>query len=283
MSSRRSKSDEHDGRRTTMRRMRTAGTRRRACGAPSVEMYGSDRQCLETVRGLVRAGWTVTVVCPSFRGRTFGGRRGASRRIRDVSVSAPVLRKAALRPANLVRLVAGCLLRCLGSCGSCGTVDPDVVYVSTLTTPVWIVAGRLARRRTVVHVHEAEDALPAVLRAALAAPLLFATRSSPTARRRRPHSGGAFPPPAARRRGPQRRPRPQVRDRTPREELHAPVRLVVVGGSRHAKESWSRWTPSPSSGVGGVDARPRAGRGRVRRVRVVRRGAARPHRVGRAR
>jgi glycosyltransferase involved in cell wall biosynthesis len=143
---------------------------------PSLEMYGSDRQCLETVRGLVDAGWAVTVVVPPPAGQAplkdALEKAGAS----VIFASAPVLRRAVLTPTNIVRMIANCVMTLPRLLHIMRDVDPDVVYVSTLTTPLWIFAGRLAKRRTVVHVHEAEEALPAVLRAALAAPLLLATR-----------------------------------------------------------------------------------------------------------
>lgn len=196
---------------------------------PSVEMYGSDRQCLETVHGLIAAGWAVIAVVPTSTGGTplrhALDEAGASVR----TVGAPVLRRAVLTPVNLVRLVASCITALPTLLRTVRMVDPDVVYVSTLTTPLWIVAGRLAGRRTVVHVHEAEEALPAVVRAALAAPLLLATRiianssatkaalqrSLPGIRRRIDVVLNGVP-------GPER-------VTAPRTTLDGPVRLVVVG------------------------------------------------------
>jgi glycosyltransferase involved in cell wall biosynthesis len=196
---------------------------------PSVEMYGSDRQCLETVRGLVDAGWAVTVVVPPPEGpaplKDALEQAGAS----VVVASAPVLRRAVLTPTNLVRMIASCVTTLPRLLHIVRDVDPDVVYVSTLTTPLWIVAGRLAKRRTVAHVHEAEEALPAVLRAALAAPLLLATRiiaNSEATRSVLQRSLRTF-----------RRPVDVVLNgvsgpeavSAPRRALNAPVRLVVVG------------------------------------------------------
>lgn len=50
---------------------------------------------------------------------------------------------------------------------------PDLVFVNTLTIPLWIYLARLANKRTIVHVHEAEKSAPAIQRAVLAFPLLI--------------------------------------------------------------------------------------------------------------
>ena len=45
-------------------------------------------------------------------------------------------------------------------------IRPDVMYVKTVTIPLWIIAARLARKPVVVHVHEAETDAAKPLRAA---------------------------------------------------------------------------------------------------------------------
>jgi glycosyltransferase involved in cell wall biosynthesis len=52
----------------------------------------------------------------------------------------------------------------------------DAVYVNTTVLPAWVLLARLARRRVVVHVHEAEWPGPAGLQRLLLAPLLAADR-----------------------------------------------------------------------------------------------------------
>jgi glycosyltransferase involved in cell wall biosynthesis len=211
-------------------RRRRAGARPTALVAhPSLEMYGSDRQCLETVRGLVRAGWTVTAVVPPPDGpaplRDALVRSGAS----VVIASAPVLRRSLLTPRNILLLIGNCVTALPRLFRVVRRVDPDVVYVSTLTTPLWLVAGRLNRRRTVAHVHEAEEALPAVLRTALAAPLLLATRVIANSQATRSILRRSLPI--------YRRPVDVVLNgipgpdavSPPRKELDGPVRLLVVG------------------------------------------------------
>jgi glycosyltransferase involved in cell wall biosynthesis len=51
---------------------------------------------------------------------------------------------------------------------------PDLVYVNTVTIPLWL-AARLARRPVLAHVHEAEQALPRAVRVALTLPLMLAS------------------------------------------------------------------------------------------------------------
>jgi hypothetical protein len=51
---------------------------------------------------------------------------------------------------------------------------PDVVYVNTVTLPLWLVLARLTGRPSIAHVHEAEHSAHPVVRRALATPLLLA-------------------------------------------------------------------------------------------------------------
>lgn len=145
---------------------------------PSRERYGSDRQCLESVRAFVGAGWEVTVALPPRHpaqepGTDLGDdMAGAGARV--VALDVPVLRKAFMTPRGLVRLVVrggASLPRLVQAVRRC---RPDVVYVSTLITPLWVLAARLAGTRVVVHVHEAEGDAAAPVRAALVAPLALA-------------------------------------------------------------------------------------------------------------
>ncbi|MGZ8751075.1 MAG: glycosyltransferase [Pseudonocardia sp.] len=139
---------------------------------PSADLYGSDRVLLETVAALVDAGWQVVVTVPA------GGplcdaleQRGA----RVMLCPAPVLRKSALRPAGFVRLVVESLRATVAGSRLIRTVDPAVVYVNTVTIPLWILLARAWRRPVVSHVHEAEGSASGLLRRALAAPQLLAS------------------------------------------------------------------------------------------------------------
>nr|WP_246215024.1 glycosyltransferase family 4 protein [Modestobacter muralis] len=90
------------------------------------------------------------------------------------------------------------------------SLDPAVVYVNTVTVPLWLVAARLAGRPALCHVHEAEDDAPRLVGVLLNAPLLLARtvvvnsnaaaatllRAVPALRRRTEvvHNGVAGPP-----------------------------------------------------------------------------------------
>jgi glycosyltransferase involved in cell wall biosynthesis len=140
---------------------------------PGAELYGSDRILLESVEAFVARGWGVTVVLPAAGPLGIEVERvGASLRL----CPAPVLRKSFVRPAGLVRLAGKVVTAVPRLRRLVRDVDPDVVYVSTLTTPLWIAVARATRRPVLCHVHEAEASARKLLRRALAAPLLLANR-----------------------------------------------------------------------------------------------------------
>jgi glycosyltransferase involved in cell wall biosynthesis len=128
---------------------------------------------LESARAFQGAGWQVDVTL------TDDGPLVPLLREAKCTVTvqaAPVLRKAYLSPLGLLRFAARtarctpAMLRLLRR------IRPDAVYVSTVTVPWWLVLGRLLGLRLIVHVHEAEQDVPRVVRFGLAAPLLLAHR-----------------------------------------------------------------------------------------------------------
>ncbi|WP_375492754.1 glycosyltransferase [uncultured Jatrophihabitans sp.] len=133
---------------------------------PSAELYGADRQLIETVNGLVAAGNEVDVVLP-----------GNGHLERELVVARllverfPVLRKAQLRPDRLLLLALVTPLVLFRLVRTIARLRPDVVYVNTVTLPHWVLAARLARRPILVHVHEAEEMLHPLARRVLYAPL----------------------------------------------------------------------------------------------------------------
>lgn len=136
---------------------------------PSPDLYGSDRQLVESVAGLVGAGWDVTVALPAIGPLT--------ELLGDARVEIcdfPVLRKSLLRPGALARLALRFPRELNRLIRLVRRANPDVVYVNTVTIPIWVLAARLARRPVLVHAHEAEQDAAAPLRIALAAPLLAA-------------------------------------------------------------------------------------------------------------
>ena len=131
---------------------------------PGSELYGADRMLLESVVALTGR-FTVTVALPG------PGPLVAEIEAHGVRVEfcpMPVLRNSALRPRGALRLlgdaVRGTLpaLRLLRRHGVAG------VYVSTLTLPSWPLLARLAGRRSINHVHEAERSAPRLLRQGMA-------------------------------------------------------------------------------------------------------------------
>lgn len=140
---------------------------------PGAELYGSDRMVAETVTGLVEAGRRVAVVLP-VAGPLVALLEQAGARVHVVPV--PVLRKSALRPAGLLRLLAGTLRATPAALRLLRRTGADVVYVSTLTQPWWLVVARLRGVPAVCHVHEAEASSPRLVRVALCLPLLLARR-----------------------------------------------------------------------------------------------------------
>lgn len=145
--------------------------RRVLCCHPSAERYGADRIFVESVRAFVEAGWSVTATLPG-DGDLVGILRDAGADV--VFCPTPVLRKAALRPTGLLTLLAETARAIAPMTRLVRRVRPDLVYVNTVTVPAWLAVAKLFGKRVVVHVHEAEDAVPAPIRTALALPLLAA-------------------------------------------------------------------------------------------------------------
>jgi hypothetical protein len=193
---------------------------------PSADLYGSDRVALESAAALAGAGGRVVA--------TLTASGPLQERLADVGAEvvvtpAPVLRKSLLSPRGVAHHLVEVARRTPAMVRLLRRSRPDVVYVSTVTVPWWIVLARLSGARVVVHVHEAEDALPRSVRTALAAPLVLAhdvlansevsrallLGDLPVLRRRCRVVHNGVPGPA--------------RVEPPRAELTGPVRLVVVG------------------------------------------------------
>jgi glycosyltransferase involved in cell wall biosynthesis len=135
---------------------------------PSPDLYGSDRVALATVGALVERGDRVVVALPE-DGPLVPLVEAAGAEV--ALCRSPVLRRSALRPAGLVRLLVASVRSLVPSLRLLRSCEPDLVYVSTLTLPLWIVVARLGGRPCVCHVHEAESGVPAPVRRALALPL----------------------------------------------------------------------------------------------------------------
>jgi Glycosyltransferase len=138
---------------------------------PSAELYGSDRVLLESVSGLIEDGREVVVALP---GAGPLADELVARGAQVVHCPTPVLRKSALSPLGLVGLAAAAV-RSLGPARRL-IAGRRLVYVNTLTIPLWLVAGRLAGVPVICHVHEAEQSAAPLVRRGLYAPLLLASR-----------------------------------------------------------------------------------------------------------
>jgi len=138
---------------------------------PSCDVYGSDLQMLETVRAVCDAGWRVVVTAPA-TGPLEPRLVALGAEFRQVEV--PVLRRAAATPVGMLRLALDALVSVRPMLRLLRDLRPDVVLVNTITLPVWTVTARLARRTTVVHVHEAEETDRRLVRKAMSLPLRLA-------------------------------------------------------------------------------------------------------------
>lgn len=139
---------------------------------PSADVYGADLQLLDSVTGMVDGGMTVTVSVPA-NGLLVPmlQERGAVVRFDAV----PVVRRAALSVKGIALLGAQNVVATVRLARLLRRSRSDVMYVNTMTIPVWIAAARLARIPVVCHVHEAEDSDSTLILKALLAPLRFAT------------------------------------------------------------------------------------------------------------
>ena len=140
---------------------------------PGADVYGSDLQMLESVRGFTEAGHRVLVVVPS-EGPLVAMLEGAGAVVQHTDF--PVLRRTDQSARGLARLAWDVLRAMPRMHRVLRDAQPRVVYVNTVTIPWWSMVARMRRVRTVSHVHEAEahDRLHA--RLALYLPLLFAHR-----------------------------------------------------------------------------------------------------------
>ncbi|WP_153393888.1 glycosyltransferase family 4 protein [Ornithinicoccus halotolerans] len=136
----------------------------------SADLYGSDRMAAEAAGALVDRGHEVCVVLPS-EGPLTARMRQTGAQVRELAV--PVLRKANLRPRGFITLLGELVRTAPGMWGVMRDVQPDVVYVNTVTQPWWLVLSRLRRLPSITHVREAEPQLPRAVGTALMLPLLL--------------------------------------------------------------------------------------------------------------
>ena len=195
---------------------------------PSPDLYGSDRQLLETIRALIDAGHRVNTALPA-SGPLVPELEALGARVAVVPFT--VLRKSLLSPRSLAGLAA----RAVGEIARLRSLiradGADLLLVNTVTLPWWAPAGRAAGVPVLAHVHEAEDTQNLLVRAGLNAPLLAASRVVVNSQAARDTLVRAQPLLERRTRvvhngvpGPQTEPTP-LRERTP----HATFRVAMVG------------------------------------------------------
>lgn len=199
---------------------------------PGADLYGSDRMAVETVRALVRSGRRVFVTVPG-PGPLVELFIAAGARVFEQPT--PILRKGLASPRGVLQLARESLFSALPSWRLLRQTDAGTVLVNTITPPIWFLLGRLAARKLVCHVHEAERSVRTPVRWALYLPLVLChtivVNSWYTAQVLRESSRGLSSrvtvvhntvagPPAV---------------QPPRQHLEGPTRLLYVGRLSHRK------------------------------------------------
>lgn len=193
---------------------------------PGAELYGSDRVLLESVSALVADGWRVVVAVPVTGPLVAAAtERGAE----VVLCRMPVLRKSALRPRGMLRLLAETGAGWVQGWRLISRERPAALYVNTMTIPLWQALARMRRLPVLVHVHEGEASASRLVRSILALPLFLATSIIANSEFSRGVLADSFARLGRRTRvvyngvmGPPQR-------RTARARLDSPVRVTYVG------------------------------------------------------
>jgi glycosyltransferase involved in cell wall biosynthesis len=117
----------------------------------SGDRYGADAVLRSLAAHFQRAGVATTLLLPE----EGPGRIEAEADGLDVSVTPTVvLRKADLNARGLLRTGIHALPRLLAHTRTIRAHEPNVVWVNTITLPLWMIAARLARRPVICHTHE---------------------------------------------------------------------------------------------------------------------------------
>lgn len=190
------------------------------------ELFGSDRMLLESVVGARERGFNCIVVLPE-RGPLVDALRAAGASV--VVSPGLVLRKSLLRPSNWLRSARAALRASSAAWRIISRVQPDCLYVNTITIPLWPIAGRLRRVPTLSHVHEAEASASRALNRALYAPHLLAQRVLTNSAFARATIAAAIPSLAERTRIVHNGVQGPADPTAPRAALDGPMRLLFVG------------------------------------------------------
>ncbi len=140
---------------------------------PGAELFGSDRMLIESVVAARERGYECVVTLPET------GPLVAELRAVGATVAVEpglVLRKALLRPRNWPKLVGDIIRGFSSAWRLISRTAADVIYVNTITIPLWPVVARLRRRPVITHVHEAEASGSRLVNRVLYAPHAFSQR-----------------------------------------------------------------------------------------------------------
>ncbi|MEQ6896521.1 glycosyltransferase [Microbacterium sp. KR10-403] len=138
---------------------------------PGMELYGSDRVLLDSVIAFLDDGRRVIVSAPA-EGPLAERLRAAGA---EVTIAPQfVLRKRLIKPRAWPEFFLTAWKGFRASWRLLRQENPAVVYVSTITLPLWPVLARLRGARVVLHVHEGEASASRIIKKALYTPALFA-------------------------------------------------------------------------------------------------------------
>jgi glycosyltransferase involved in cell wall biosynthesis len=156
---------------------------------PGAELYGSDRVVLESVVAMVEAGAVVDVTLPET-----GPLISELQRVGAGVVVEPalVLRKRLMHPRNWPSTVVTAF-RALAASRRLLSPKPDLVYVNTITLPLWPLLARIRAIPSLTHIHEAEGDASRFLLRALYLPHLCANATIANSEFSRSIAGRAYP------------------------------------------------------------------------------------------
>lgn len=86
----------------------------------------------------------------------------------------PVLRKALLTPSGMFGLALDSVRSLAAGLRLVRRIRPEMIYVNTITIPLWSVVAALTGTPLLIHIHEAEGTASRVVRKLLASPLFLA-------------------------------------------------------------------------------------------------------------
>lgn len=137
---------------------------------PSPDLYGSDLQLVQTVEAF-KDGIDATVILPESGPLV----ELLYSRDKEVKISDfPVLRKSVLSIRGALRYLSRLVNGVIVQSRLVRKDRPLLIYVNTITIPIWLIVAHITGTKSIVHVHEAEDRGNRSSRRVLLSPLLLA-------------------------------------------------------------------------------------------------------------